>query len=73
MFLNKIASLIPRPTASKTGIACLAFVLGLSGSAIAAEQSGAVGPSGEELVTVMNPTGIASPWNPTRPTRWPNP
>jgi hypothetical protein len=59
MFLKDIARLVPRPTIPKAGIACLAFVLALTGSAIAAEQSGAVGSSGEQLITVLNPTGIA--------------
>jgi hypothetical protein len=40
---------------SKTGIACLALLVTLSGSLIAAEQAG----SGEALITVLNPTGIA--------------
>jgi hypothetical protein len=52
----KVAGRVSRRPAR--GVFCLALVLALAGPAVAAEQSGALDPSGEPLYTVLNPTGI---------------
>jgi len=57
MRYHKLASLALRRTVS--GISCLGLIVVLANTGVAAAQSAAVGSGGEQLFTVLNPTGIA--------------
>jgi len=56
MRLKQLASLALMPAASAGGIIGLTLALALANSGVAAAQTNA---SGEQLFTVLNPTGIA--------------
>ena len=59
MRYHKLAGLALQWTVSARGILCLGLIIVLANTGVAGAQSAAVGSGGEQLFTVLNPTGIA--------------